>query len=242
MYPVEAKTRTGFRLREISILVVLVVILVFVALPRWAKRDTVRDSAISFRNLQQWGIALNLFLIDNNQQLPEIGSKALGSNDEKGWYNVLPPYLSLQPLADIPAAERPRPRSASIWIDPSVEKKPPGDGTFFSYAMNRYLQPRIARPSLRIFNVADPGRVIFLAETSGFTPAVYPETTQFRHPRSETDTTLSAHVLFCDGHVERITENVITRTRDIPDGLETANTVFWPPASPVVEPDRYEEY
>ncbi len=242
MYPAEYKTGGGFRIREMIIVAVLVLILVFVALPRWAKRDTVKDSAISFRNLQQWGIALNLYLIDNNQQLPQIGSKTLGSGDETGWYNVLPPYLSLQPLANIAGPERPQPRNASIWVDPSIEKKPPGAGTFFSYAMNRYLQPRVDRPSLRIFNVLDPGRVIFLGETSGYDPALYPETLEFRHPRSKTDPTLSAHVLFCDGHVERITETVLTRTRELPAGVETTHAVFWPPTSPVVEPDRYQEY
>ncbi len=64
----------------------------------------------SAQNLQQWGIALNLHLMDNANQLPEVGSASIDSSQTKAWYNSLPEYISLPALSAVPARPAPAPR------------------------------------------------------------------------------------------------------------------------------------
>lgn len=166
----------------------------------------------SARNLQQWGIALNLYLIDNENQLPEVGSLPIVPDQELAWYNALPPYISQPALAEIPPGERPRPGEASLWIDPSTKPVRAWDPEvfYFHYGMNEALQPDPGVRSFRIYEVPHPGNVIFLAEVDSYTPAAEPGDVAFRHGASNPSSPkASAHILFCDGHVQSVPRAVL---------------------------------
>lgn len=165
----------------------------------------------SARNLQQWGIALNLYLIDNENQLPEVGGEPIDSKQTKAWYNGLPPYLSQTPLAELPAGQRPRPGVPSLWIDPVLKPVRTWDGEqfYFNYGMNHALQPQAGVRSFKINELNYPGNVVFLTEVDGYDPDVTPETVAFRHGRTKSAAAI-AQVLFCDGHVAPVTRAVLT--------------------------------
>src|SRR5690242_5174151 len=130
-------------LREIIIAAVILIVLGVVVYTITAKNAGEAQRVASFRNMQQWGIALNLYLIDNENQLPEVGRDPITPEQKKAWYNALPPYISQKSLADLPPGERPRPGVPSLWIDPATKPEKSWDPGvfFFNYGMNKYLQP-----------------------------------------------------------------------------------------------------
>lgn len=195
---------TGVGLPSVQVVRVIVaaVVLAALGLVFFGVRSRQTEESLrvsSLRNLQQWGIALNLYLIENGNELPEVGRTPVTADQKKAWFNALPPYLSETPLADLPPGERPRPGVPSLWIRP--ESKPvkiwDPEAFFFNYGMNAALQPEEGKRSFRIYELRFPGSVIFLAPTSDFSPSSSPETIVFsaRH---------EARILFSDGHAESI--------------------------------------
>ncbi len=179
--------------------VVIVLILVLVAIFGRQKED--RNRIASVHNLQQWGIALNLYLIENDNQLPAVGKSPVTAEQHKAWFNALPPYLSEKPLAELPPGERPRPGVPSLWIRPGTRPVKIWDPEvfFFTYGMNRNLQPVEGTRSFRINEIGFPGSVVFLAPIQGYAPDAGPEDVVF--PKTKTE---AAQILFCDGHVQRV--------------------------------------
>lgn len=160
--------------------------------------ETVRVA--SARNLQQWGIALTLYLLENGNQLPDVGSTPVSPNQAKAWFNVLPPYISEKPLSELPPGSRPRPGVPSLWIRPAAKTVKAWDPGvfFFNYGMNRYLQPLDNARSFRISELNFPGGIVFLAPTEDYIPAAEPGNIAL--PANEG----AAHILFCDGHVQLV--------------------------------------
>ncbi len=197
--------------REILLASAVGVLLVIAAIAWIIGHGDDASGAASARNLQQWGIALNLYLIDNEAQLPEVGAAPIAAGQEKAWYNTLPTYLSQTPLAELPPGQRPRPGTPSLWIDPASKKPHTWDPEvfFFNYAMNRALQPQADVRSFKVNELNYPGNVVFLTEVSDYEPAVTPETVAFLHGKRPGSPTAIANVLFCDGHVAPVTRAVL---------------------------------
>jgi hypothetical protein len=190
--------------REIILAVIVAVLLALVAFGWFQSRQRDVSGVAGARNLQQWGIALNLYLIDNDKQLPSVGGDPITPEQTTAWYNALPPYISQTPLADLPDDQRPRPGDGSLWIDPGT--KPPriwDNSVFvFNYGMNRYLQPDKNLRSYKVNELHRPGNVIFLTEVDGYNPDATPDTVVFRNGKT-------ANVLFCDGHVAPVSRSVL---------------------------------
>ncbi|CAN5426868.1 hypothetical protein BH09VER1_BH09VER1_30150 [soil metagenome] len=190
-------------LREIVIAAVILVALVAIVATIMTKNKGDATRLASFRNMQQWGIALNLYLIDNENQLPEIGQAPVTPEQKKAWYNALPPYISQKSLADLPAGERPRPGVPSLWIDPESKPVKSWDPEvfFFNYGMNKFLQPVEGTRSFRINEINFPSNIVFLVEVNDYNPGAGPEEVDF--PKGSGPKARS-NVLFCDGHVQAV--------------------------------------
>jgi len=208
--------------REIIVAIVVLVVLATVLVTILLKNQADARRTASFRNLQQWGIALNLYLIDNENQLPEVGAEPVTLEQKNAWYNAMPPYISQKPLADLPPGQRPRPGVPSLWIDPSTKpvKMWDGDVFFFNYAMNKFLQPVADTRPFRIYEINYPGNVVFMVEVAGYSPAAGPDDVKFRQGGArENSPDAKTHVLFCDGHVQLLTKKQLV---DDPDALTAA--------------------
>lgn len=223
----ETARRKQLRLREIIIVGVALILLILLLVPVFRKRSDRDLSMMSAQNLMQWGIALNLYLIENANTLPEVGPDTVSEDFEKAWYNALPPYLSQEPLSTRSRLEI-DPETTSLWVDPAVDPKdiPRYQDFVLTYAMNRCLQPSPEDGAYRIFDLQNPGAVIFLTEVLQSNPGATPEDVRFRHgTRSEP----KAHVLFCDGHVELLDRKVLTENPDAIEPKEQLATVSWVP-------------
>lgn len=220
----------GLTRREVVVVVALVIIVGLIAVPLLFKQRETNARLISLNNLQQWGIALNLYLIENENRLPQVGMKLDGEPNLFAWYNALPVYLSQQPLSDVPAAARPQPGQNSLWMDPAVRAKDfSGSGEFwFAYGMNRWLQPNPSRPSYKIYEIADPGATVFLAETASHEPGILPPDVRFRHQHSQTGK-LVAHVLFCDGHAVAVSRADLVEAPGLDDPEQPLAPITWIP-------------
>lgn len=217
----------GLRLAGLGLILVAVGA---VGLGAMAKREEDARRIGSARNLQQWGIALNLFLMDNNNQLPEVGKSPVTPEQKNAWYNALPPYISKLPLAEMPEGERPRPGVPSLWIDPITKSVRAWDPSvfYFQYGMNAALQPDSSMRSFRIYEIPYPGNVVFLAEKDGYSPEVTPDTVAFRHGGVKPQNPRAiAHVLFCDGHVQVVPRSVLTDNPATRKAAAAADGLSW---------------
>lgn len=191
-----------------GILVVLAVVLILI----WGRQASEAESAQALRQLQQWGIALNLYLLDNENTLPSVGGLPVVEEQDRAWYNALPPYLGRPAVASLAPGQRPRPGVPSFWVGPSSTPTQAWDDQefFFGYAMNGFLQPDPALRSFKVGELGRPGQVIFLGETAGFTPVLTPENVLTPWgPGRGTSPRSVAQILFCDGHVEPLTRAVL---------------------------------
>lgn len=192
---------------RVAVVGLVLVAVIAVAASIFLRRGEEARRAGSARNLRQWGIALNLYLIDNKNQLPATGSVPVSAEQEDAWFNALPPYVSQKPLTELPAGERPRPGVPSLWVNPSTKPVPAWDPEvfYFNYAMNSALQPEKDIRSFRIYEIPHPAHTVFLLEVEGFVPFAGPEDVVFRYgsPRQHSPEAM-AYVLFCDGHVQLV--------------------------------------
>lgn len=203
---------------------VILIVLGLVAYSNFVRSGQAGLRSAELRNLQQWGIALNLYLIDNENQLPEVGATPVSADQTRAWYNVLPPYISQTPLASLPEGERPRPGVPSLWVRPTTKPVKIWDPTvfYFDYAMNAFLQPQAGTRSFRIYEISFPGSVLFLVPVGGYSPGAKPEDVVF----DKTEKPPVARVLFCDGHVQTVPRVVLDspESRAVPS---SGTSVSW---------------
>lgn len=213
----------GFGITRIAIAIVIVAVFSLVVYANLASRRSADERVAEARTLQQWGIALNLYLIENENQLPSVGTTPVTPEQKNAWFNVLPPYISETPLADLPAGQRPRPGVPSIWIRPGSKPVKIWDTEqfYFNHGMNRALQPVADVRSFRIFEIPFPGNVVFLAPVAGYDP--WSEQTTLASPK---DPKVTVPILFCDGHVQPVP----VATLQAPDSLAaptSSEAVSW---------------
>lgn len=187
--------QAGLTRNEVIALAALAVVALAVALPYFLHQSRAAARTASLQNLRQWGIAFNLYLVENDHTLPAAGRRA---DDPAAWFNALPPYLSLPPLsATAPEAAGP----GTLWADPAA--RPPAGAPAAAratYGMNTWLQPDPAAAAWRIYDIEDPSGTLFLVETAPGVLQTGPGGMTFRHGPGET-----GHALFCDGHAEPVT-------------------------------------
>ncbi len=184
--------------------------------------------ATASRNLQQWGIALNLYLIDNGNQLPELGGDPVNEEQVAAWYNALPPYLARPSLASLPAGNRPRPGVQSLFISPASKPVKIWDPEvfYFNYAMNRFLQPEEGVRSFKIFELEHPSSVVFLGEVDGFVPWMEPGDVVAAWG-GKSPKRASGYILFCDGHVELVLRTVLVSPESLQAAAAAEGNLSW---------------
>jgi prepilin-type processing-associated H-X9-DG protein len=232
-------SRSGFSTREIMVFAALLVLAVGVAIPYFRGQRKASARTASANNLLQWGIALNLYLIENNNTLPTIGASPPRKEQSDAWYNALPPYLSQPALADLPPENYPRPGDASLWMDPAAQGPAAPGLPYFAYGMNRWLQPDPALRAYRIYELEDPSAVVFLAEVAGDSPGALPETAAYRHGKPAPSPDAEANVLFTDGHLESgVRKAVLSDAPGISDPTAKYEHLTWVPFYNAPAPKR----
>ncbi|MDX6765947.1 MAG: hypothetical protein SFU85_04070 [Candidatus Methylacidiphilales bacterium] len=191
--------QAGISRNEIIAAFAVFFIVVAVTVPYLQHRARAANRTAALQNLRQWGIALNLYLVENDNTLPAVGT---GPADPAAWQNTLPVYLSLKPLAGQSTQAI---LDAGIWTDPSVPVKPSGPPeSAVTYGINAWLQPDPASPPYRIYEVEDPTATFFLVSAPPGHLSVLPGGMAYRHGGKSGSPQARGQALFCDGHVEEV--------------------------------------
>src|SRR5471032_2019605 len=160
------QTRRAFTLVELLVVISIIAILAAMLLPALAGAKKKAQQASCTSNLRQWGLAIQLYVGDNGENIPRDGMNASGtygagdSRQDNAWFTLLPPLVAEKPLSNYTAnatsgagaAEKnseivPFPGgNGKIFECPAARLSGPDfttlDGTgsgadgFFSYAMN----------------------------------------------------------------------------------------------------------
>jgi prepilin-type N-terminal cleavage/methylation domain-containing protein/prepilin-type processing-associated H-X9-DG protein len=115
------KNKKGFTLIELLVVIAIIAILAAMLLPALAKAKEKAKRMACLGNCRQWGLALDMYLDDNNQVFPafsipnntpgapggydqdnihwtDLAAFAAGGYGNSAWFNALPQYVSQQPL------------------------------------------------------------------------------------------------------------------------------------------------
>jgi prepilin-type N-terminal cleavage/methylation domain-containing protein len=108
--------RRAFTLIELLVVIAIIAILASLLLPVLAKAKDKAKQVACASNMRQWGVALRMYVDDNNDGIPHDGMPMSAANggtppfdhtsysagdsmQPNAWFNLLPPYVAEQPLS-----------------------------------------------------------------------------------------------------------------------------------------------
>ncbi len=155
------KTPRGFTLIELLVVIALIAILASLLLPALSRAKEKAKAAVCLNNLKQWGLATQLFALDNNDLLPKDGTPN-GTSLNDGWYNDLPRVLNLPPYRAMPWRTNANIEPGrSLWICPANRRRSNGNN-LFHYCLNEHVNGTGAGKQVRLCSIPAPVRTVWL--------------------------------------------------------------------------------
>lgn len=190
------KRTWGFTLLELLVVIAVIAILAALLLPALNRARQRAQAAACLNHLRQWGLATQLFALDNQDCLPKDGAPNGISLDE-GWYNDLPRVLGLPTYKEMPwrtnAALEP---GRCLWICPANSRRSNGNN-LFHYCLNEHVNGTGAGKQVKLSSIRHPTRVVWLFD-NGKLAAVAQENNVHTNLHNR-----GAQFTFLDGHSAR---------------------------------------
>jgi prepilin-type N-terminal cleavage/methylation domain-containing protein/prepilin-type processing-associated H-X9-DG protein len=199
--------KNGFTLIELLVVIAIIAMLMGILLSSLnrARRQAKKIACIS--NIRQMGVALQAYMIDNENSLPP--SSCYLSDPNQYWLKILTKYTGEKLLLRCPSDEA---KDFVDWDLPLDEQ--PEDSRWSSFALNGLLDPRCSYNRGRynnVINIRRPMYCIYVSES----PSSW---TKYDHVHPETWGSLdqakgqiawdrhngTSNYLFVDGHAENL--------------------------------------
>jgi len=187
----------AFTLIELLVVIAISALLAALLLPALGKAKANAHAIACLNNLKQWGLATQLYAMDNDDFLPNNGTPN-GTSVTSGWYIDLPRVLGMRPYHELPwrtnASVAPE---KSIWICHANTNRSNGTN-LFHYCLNEHINGTGTdnRP-IRIGAINRAVQVVWLFD-NGKRAAVAQQNNVHTNLHSR-----GAHFTFVDGHAAR---------------------------------------
>lgn len=186
----------GFTLIELLVVIAIIAILAALLLPAFSHAKEKARTTVCLGNLKQWGLATQLFALNNDDRLPKDGSPN-GLSTTEGWYVDLPRTLGQPIYAEMPwRTNASIPLGKSIWICPSNPRRSNGVN-LFHYCLNRHVNLTGAGNQVRLSKIPQPSATVWLFDNGGTAPVA-----QQNNVHSNLHSA-GANFTFLDGHAAR---------------------------------------
>jgi prepilin-type N-terminal cleavage/methylation domain-containing protein/prepilin-type processing-associated H-X9-DG protein len=197
------------RTRAFTLIELLVVLAIFVLLAALLLSALIRarssaQAAACRNNLKQWGLATQLYAVENNDFLPPEGKPTplesdLTNSAYQAWYIQLPALIKLPPYAGMVWRTNPLVSPDNcIWICSANRRRCDASSktnNLFHYCLNDYVNGTgAANHPLRLASVPRPASVVWLFDSKNL-PAVGGEDYVHNNLHNR-----GAQFVFLDGH------------------------------------------
>ena len=200
--------RQAFTLIELLVVIAIIGLLTGILLPSVSKARRLGNKLICSNNMRQMGMALNTYLFDNKDRLPDSSCHTSDPNDY--WIKILSQYIKEGLLFRCPSD------NAEVFVDWNKPlKDQPENARYSSFAINALLDSKCSMYNGRYNNVRairKPQYCIYIAESpSSWTSEdhLHPEQWFYNIQLAKGQIAWDRHdgksnYLFADGHVETL--------------------------------------
>jgi prepilin-type N-terminal cleavage/methylation domain-containing protein/prepilin-type processing-associated H-X9-DG protein len=186
----------AFTLIELLVVIAIIAILAAMLLPALSRAKEKANAACCLNNLKQWGLATQMFALENDDLLPKDGSPN-GTSIDEGWYIDLPRVIGLRTYKEMPwrtnASVSP---GRSTWICPANTRRSNGNN-LFHYCLNEHVNGTGAGNQTKLSRVSRPIATVWLFDNGGLAGVAQQNNV---HTNLHTQ---GAQFTFLDGHAQR---------------------------------------
>jgi prepilin-type N-terminal cleavage/methylation domain-containing protein/prepilin-type processing-associated H-X9-DG protein len=189
----------GFTLIELLVVIAIIAILAGMLLPSLSRANSKVKATACLNNLRQWGLATQLYTLDNNDFLPADGTPNPSvSSTNTGWYVTLPRQISLPPYHTMAwhtnASVDP---GRSLWICPANKRRSNGLN-LFHYCLNEHVNGTGAENApVRLSSITHLESMVWIFDSKNLPAVGY---WGFSHTNLHSG---GAQFTFLDGHSAR---------------------------------------